>query len=39
MYAIITIVVLVVMFLAASLRILNEYERGCNISSGKSHSH
>ncbi len=28
MYAIITIVVLVVMFLAASLRILNEYERG-----------
>jgi len=28
MYAIITIVVLVVMFLAASIRVLNEYERG-----------
>lgn len=28
MYAIITIVVLVVMFLAAAIRILNEYERG-----------
>ncbi|MBW2559071.1 MAG: slipin family protein [Deltaproteobacteria bacterium] len=28
MYAIITVVVLIVMFLAASIRVLNEYERG-----------